>query len=108
MSDLINKTVEALNAKQIGTRAPNTQEEFLDTINATARALDKTALRQGSNQFNQAIAQNTYNEANGIETEQKEIPKTANVRERLERVDISKDLIAGAVEKLNKKSIIAP
>jgi|APCry1669189369_1035219.scaffolds.fasta_scaffold22868_3 hypothetical protein len=108
MSDLINKTVEALNAKQIGTRAPNTQEEFLNTINATARALDKTPLRQGSNQFNKEIAQDTYNDFHGITKEEKEVPKTANVRERLERVDISKDLIAGAVEKLNKKSIIAP
>lgn len=108
MSDLISKAVEALNAKPIGMKGPNTQEEFLGTINAAAKAMDKTALRQGSNQFNSDIAQNAYNEFHGITKEAKETPKTANVREKIERVDISNALISGAVEKLNKKSVIAP
>jgi len=108
MSDLINKAVEALNAKPVGMNAPKSQEALLDSINAAAKAMDKTPLRQGSNQFNAEIAQNAYNEFHGIAKEEQEVVKTSNVREKMERVDIGPGLIAGAVEKLNKKSVIAP
>jgi hypothetical protein len=107
MSDLIKQTLEALDKKPVGMRAPaRTSEELQSSINAAAAALDKTPLRQGSNQFNASIAEKTYNEFHGIVPE-KEIPKTANVREKLERVDISDALISGAVDKLNKKPVIS-
>ena len=108
MSDLINKAVEALNTKPVGMNAPKSQEALLDSINAAAKAMDKTPLRQGSNQFNSEIAQNSYNEFHGIVKEEKKVPKTSNVREKMERIDIGAALISGAVEKLNKKSVIAP
>jgi hypothetical protein len=107
MSDLIKQAAEAMNSKPIGMRAPaTTSEDLQNSINAAARALESVPLRQGSNQFSQEIAQQTYNEANGIVPE-KEIPKTANVREKLERVDISADLISASVSKLNNKPVIS-
>lgn len=98
MSDLIKQAAAALDKKPVGMRGPDTQQEFLETINAAARALDKTALRQGSNQYSEVKAEEIIPEP----------VKTSNVREKLERVDIGDALISGAVEKLSKKSVIAP